>query len=122
MDCENVQEWPRKILHRVLALTEEVVSWRPHDTRSVLLCAGVVRIHIGHPHHNGMGDDSASRLIPGPLFHHHSAVAHIELRTMVGNAQAQCEAEGITKPCHSIAHVRVCEFWNHCATRNGAVG
>jgi len=83
---------PGEVLDRVLPFAEWIVGRRSEYPRPVLSGALMVTIGVFHPHHHGMTIFAPET---GLFTYDYSAVAGVQLCPVIGNSDAQAEAECI---------------------------
>jgi len=83
---------PGEVLDRVLPFAEWIVGRRSEYPRPVLSGALMVTIGVFHPHHHGM---TILACETGLFRYDYSAVAGVQLCPVIGNSDAQAEAECI---------------------------
>src|SRR5438105_7758666 len=89
-----------------------------HDFRASLACLLAVKVHVLHAHEH--------RVCRVALFREssrqdHCAVPNVHLGAMIANTNSQSKTERAAKPLDRFADVRVCEFRNYCAPRDGTI-
>src|ERR1043165_7914275 len=103
-----------EVLGGVLPLAEGVVGGPVDDARAAALGALAVRVDVGDADHDAV-------LAGLPFAHDHGAVADVQLRAMVADADAQREAELGAKPVDGGADVRIRQLGDDSAVGDGAV-
>src|ERR1700677_2591363 len=106
---------PGEILRIVLAFAEGVVGGRSENQRTMLASPFVVAVRIGYTNHHQV------RVVcrRGSFGQHEASITCFELDAVVGDAQADREAERITEPVRGGADIWVGKNWNNSARRHG---